>query len=264
MTGLSFDRHCAEIVAQSDLLRSHLDPADLTVAVPSCPGWNLGQLARHLGGGQRWAAEVVRTRATVPPDDTHVRDLSAFAREEPAVVGPWLVESAAELAGALTAAGPEVTTWTPLPVPSATAFWARRFAHETLMHRADAALALGVDFAVDPAVAVDALDEWMELGSLPMMFDIYPERRTLLGPGRTVHLHATDLPAEAGAEWVIDLTGDTLAWRRAHEKAAVAVRGPVTELLLLAYRRRPVGAAAVEIIGDAALLDLWLDRVQFG
>ncbi|SBT44931.1 maleylpyruvate isomerase family mycothiol-dependent enzyme [Micromonospora narathiwatensis] len=264
MTGLSFDRHCAEIVAQSDLLRAHLDRADLTVAVPSCPGWNLGQLVRHLGGGQRWAAEVVRTRATVPPTDTHFRDLSAYAREEPAVVGPWLVESAAELAGALNAAGPEVMTWTPLPVPAATVFWARRFAHETLMHRADAALALGEDLAVDPAVAVDALDEWMELGSLPMMFDFYPERRTLLGPGRTLHLHATDLPAEAGAEWLVDLTGDTLAWRRAHEKAAVAVRGPVTELLLLVYRRRPVGEAAVEVLGDAALLDLWLDRVQFG
>ncbi|MFE9689469.1 maleylpyruvate isomerase family mycothiol-dependent enzyme [Micromonospora sp. NPDC005806] len=264
MTGLSFDRHRAEIVAQSDLLRSHLDGADLTRPVPSCPGWNVGQLVRHLGGGQRWAAEVVRTRAAGPPSDTHFRDLSAYPREDPAVVGPWLVEGAAELADALEAAGPELTTWTPLPMPAATTFWARRFAHETLMHRADAALALDAGFAVDPAVAVDALDEWMELGALPQMFDFHPHRRELVGPGRTLHFHATDLPPEAGAEWLVDLTGDTLAWRRAHEKAAVAVRGPVTELLLLIYGRRPVDAAAVEVLGDAKLLDFWLERVAFG
>ncbi|MGR6319760.1 maleylpyruvate isomerase family mycothiol-dependent enzyme [Micromonospora soli] len=264
MDVLSFDRHRAEIVAQSDLLRAHLDGADLTTPVPSCPGWNVGQLARHLGGGQQWAAEVVRTRAAEPPSDAHFRDLSPYADEDPAVVGPWLVEGAAGLAEALTAAGPEVTTWTPLPVPAAGAFWARRFAHETLLHRADAALALGVDFAVDPAVAVDALDEWMELGSLPQMFDFHPHRRELLGPGRTLHLHATDLPAAAGAEWLVDLTGDTLAWRRAHEKAAVAVRGPVSELLLLVYGRRPVDTAVVEVLGDAKLLDFWLERVAFG
>ena len=32
------------------------------------------------------------------------------------------------------------------------------------MHRADAALALGVEYALDPDIAADAVDEWMELG----------------------------------------------------------------------------------------------------
>jgi hypothetical protein len=42
VTLLSYDRYCAEIVAQTDLLRSYLGDADLAVPVPSCPGWNLG------------------------------------------------------------------------------------------------------------------------------------------------------------------------------------------------------------------------------
>jgi hypothetical protein len=84
----------------------------------------------------------------------------------------------------------------------------------------------------------------------------------LLGPGRTLHFHATDTPPEAAAEWVVDLTGEVITWRRAHEKAAVAARGPLTDLLLVLYRRRP--AAAVEVLGDAGLLDLWLDRAKFG
>jgi hypothetical protein len=104
----------------------------------------------------------------------------------------------------------------------------------------------------------------MELGSLPQMFEFHPEKRELLGPGRTLHLHATDTRAEATAEWLVDLTGDAVVWRRAHEKAAVAVRGPLTDLLLVVYRRRPVRSKGVEVFGDADLLDFWLERVGFG
>lgn len=260
---LSFDRYCAEIVTQTDLLRSHIRGADLTRAVPSCPGWNVGQLLRHLGGGHRWVEEIVRTRAARPLPDDHFRDLSAYTDENPAVLDVWLAEGAARLAVTLLAAGPDAEVWTAVPGETPV-FWARRFAYETLVHRADAALALGAGFTVDEEVALDALDEWMELGSLPQLFEIHPEQRELLGPGRTLHLHATDTAPEAAAEWVVDLTGDAVAWRRAHEKAAVAVRGPLADLLLVVYRRRPVGQEGVEVLGDAQLLDFWLERVGFG
>ena len=45
---LRFDRHCAEIVTQTSLLVDHLTGADVTVTVPTCPGWNVSQLARHV------------------------------------------------------------------------------------------------------------------------------------------------------------------------------------------------------------------------
>ncbi len=61
----------------------------------------------------------------------------------------------------------------------------------------------------------------------------------------------------------MDLT-ETLAWRRAHEKAAVAVRGPLTELLLVLYQRRAPADGTVEVLGDASWLDFWLERTQFG
>jgi uncharacterized protein (TIGR03083 family) len=257
---LTFDRCCAEIVAQAEALAATIAGADLTTPVPTCPGWDVGQLVRHVGGGQRWAATIVRTRADRPPPDDDFRQVATGG--DPQVLGPWLVESAGDLAAALEDAGPDARLWTPVPGRSAS-FYARRFAHETLVHRADAALALGAAFTVQPAVAVDAVDEWMELGSLPEMLDLFPERRRLLGPGRTLHFHATDTPADAHAEWIVDLTG-TPAWRRAHEKAAVAVRGPLTELLLLLYRRRAPGDGTVEVIGDAAWLDVWWDLVRFG
>ncbi|WP_078559071.1 hypothetical protein [Streptomyces sp. PRh5] len=84
------------------------------------------------------------------------------------------------------------------------------------------------------------------------------------GPGRTLHFHATDTAPEVAAEWVVDLTGDAITWRRAHEKAAVAVRGPLTDLLLIIYKRHPARGAGVEILGDEKLLDFWLGRVGFG
>jgi uncharacterized protein (TIGR03083 family) len=257
---LAFERLCAEIVLQAETLAATIRGADLARPVPTCPGWDIGRLVRHLGGGLRWAAEIVRTRATAPPPDEHFRTVEGGG--DPAVLGPWLVDGAGELAAALGNAGPDASLWTPVPGRTAE-FYARRFAHETVIHRADAALALGAPFALDPDLAADGVDEWLELGTLPQMLELFPERRELLGPGRTVHLHATDTPVEAQAEWVVDLT-ETPAWRRAHERAAVAVRGPVTELLLVLYRRRSPAAGTVEVLGDAAWLDFWLARNAFG
>lgn len=269
MTLLSFDRRCSEIVAQTQLLLGSVEGADPTRPVPTCPGWNVGQLLRHLGGTHRWAEELVRTRATEALPDEHFRDLSPYAEEDPAGLAPWLAEGAQLLADTLREAGPEARLWTPVPDFGQVAggradFYARRFTHETAVHRADAVLALGGEYTLDQEVALDGFDEWLALGSLPMHFEVHPWMRELLGPGRTLHFHATDTAPEVAAEWVVDLTGDAITWRRAHEKAAVAVRGPLTELLLIIYKRRPARGAGVEILGDEKLLDFWLERVSFG
>ena len=68
-TPVDYERLCSEIVAQTDLLRAHIamEGADMTLPVPTCPGWNVGQLVRHLGGGQRWAETIVRTGVAPSP-----------------------------------------------------------------------------------------------------------------------------------------------------------------------------------------------------
>lgn len=261
---LSYDRRCTEIVTQTDLLRSAVRGADLSTPVPSCPGWTVGQLLRHVGGTQRWAEAVVRARAAgpVPEDDFQVREFSAYSSEEDAeALDGWLASGAPALAHTLRDAGEGTAIWTPVD-GDGTTFYARRFTNETAMHRADATLALGARYLLDQDVALDAIDEWMELGSLPMHFEVHPAMRELLGPGRTLHFHAADTAPDVRAEWVVDLTGESITWRRAHEKCAVAVRAPLTDLLLLIYKRRPV--QGVEVLGDGDLLDFWLERVSFG
>ncbi len=254
---VDFDRHCAEIVTQTSLLVGHLDGADVTVPVPTCPGWNVSQLARHVDGGQRWVRGILSTRASEPPSDVTLRDLSSAANDHPDVLAASLADAAAELRETLTEVGPDAQMWCPVE-GGGSAFYARRFAYETALHRADAALALGIEYTLEPDVAADGIDEWMELGSMPFHFDVHPWMRELLAPGRTIGLHATD----TDAHWLLDLTGDVIAWRRADESAAAEIRAPVTDLLLTIYRRRPV--AGLDVAGDAKLVDFWLERVGFG
>jgi len=258
---LGYERYCAEIRTQTDLLAATVKAADLAARVPSCPDWNLAQLLRHVGGVHRWIEEIVRTRATGPASDEGARQLSGRVDENPAVLAEWLTEGAARLAATLREAGPDAPVWTPVPRgPATPAFYARRMAHETAIHRADATLAVGVAYELPEDVAVDALDEWLELGSLPEILDMHPEKRALLGPGRTLAFQATD----ADASWFLDLTDGLITWRHGAEPAAVTVRGPLTELLLVIYRRRTARAGGVEVAGDPAFFDEWLALVTFG
>ncbi|OLR94596.1 maleylpyruvate isomerase family mycothiol-dependent enzyme [Actinokineospora bangkokensis] len=248
---MDFPTHAAQVLAQTEVLARELHGAELRTPVPSCPGWTLGMLVRHIGAGHRWAAEVVRTGAAL--DDTELRVL--HGDDSGVLPGDWLVEGAAALAEALLEVGPGVDMWAPFDLDGST-FWARRFANETLVHRADATLAVGLPFTAAPGVLAESLDEWMDLDVQPEHFTITPRKRDLLGPGRAVALEAP------GARWFVDLTGEVITWDRGDRRAAVTARGSLADLLLLVYRRVP--ASAVEVEGDAALLDFWLDHVAFG
>ncbi|MFD7506247.1 maleylpyruvate isomerase family mycothiol-dependent enzyme [Streptomyces sp. NPDC059850] len=245
MTLLGFDRYHAEIVRQTDLLSAHLTGADPTTPVPTCPAWNLGQLVRHLGGAHGWAETAVRTRATDPVPDDPVNDVPRHTDEDPAALSAQLGEGAVRLAAALRDAGPDTAVWTPGPGGTAM-FWARRMTHETLIHRADAALAVGAEFSVPEDVALDALDEWLTYSTLPEAYEGAP---ALFG---TLCLQATD----TGSAWLVDLTAAApVVHRGTPEKATVEIRATLTDLLLLVYRRP---APTAKVTGDTALLDLWL------
>ncbi|WP_158102688.1 maleylpyruvate isomerase family mycothiol-dependent enzyme [Lentzea kentuckyensis] len=257
MGKLSYERHCAEIIHQAELLVSALDGADLGIQVPSCPDWTVNQLLRHVGFAYRWADEMIREkRPEIDFTRNAALDVSAYAGETAAELGPWIEESARSLASALQAVDPDemIATLASHPGPR---LWSRRMAQECVIHRWDAVNALGVPFEIDADMAADNLTEWA-LFALPFAFLRWPaETAALVGPGHTIHLHATDFDCEL----VLDLTGPRPAVREGHEKAAVAVRGPVTELMLAVYRRRPV--EGLEVFGDRELLDRLLTSVRF-
>src|SRR5918995_1613610 len=124
------------------------------------------------------------------------------------------------------------------PIRGPAAAWARRAANDVLVHRADAAGTVGAAFPVEPDLAADAIDEFLDLLSNPQVAGAEADPD---GPGAagTVHLHATDTGPEVASEWLVELGSPTFTWRHAHDKATVAVRGPIADVLLVAYRRLP-------------------------
>ncbi|GAA0424331.1 maleylpyruvate isomerase family mycothiol-dependent enzyme [Streptomyces luteireticuli] len=244
-----FERHCDQILSQTDLLLSHLARATTADPVPTCPGWNLGNLLRHLAGTHSWATEIVTSRAPGPVPDDRVDDVSGPDDEDLSVLAARCAAAAGRLAAALREAGPDAAVWTAAPDGTA-AFWARRMAHETAVHRADAAFATGTRYELDAWAGTDALDEWVG-------FSTSPEAPSLRGPRRTLHISAGE-----GAEWFVDLTGPSPRWRRGGGDAAVGVRGAATDLLLLMYGR-PVPEGSVEVRGDGELFARWRDGAAF-
>ena len=180
-----FDRHCAEIVAQTRAVdRIHRTARTSAVPVPTCPGWNVSQLLRHVDGGLRWAREIVATaRLAPPPRRRAARPVRLHRRGSGLCCRESLTEAAEQLAATLTEAGPDAQMWCPVDGGGA-AFYARRFTHETAIHRADAALRVRRRVSIwIPMWRWMRVDEWLELGCLPFHFEVHPWMRELLGTG---------------------------------------------------------------------------------
>jgi uncharacterized protein (TIGR03083 family) len=266
MTLLAHDRYCDEVACQvgrlRDVLTSGADPA---ATVPTCPDWSLEDLVRHVGQALRWSGLLVRTRADedVPVDRVPGAE-GPGARGDVAALDAWLGESGEVVVAALREAGPDAHAWSWAGDHTA-GFWARRMTHELVVHGADAALAAGRRFeAVAPEVAADAVDEWLQI--VQFVQRVLPDgpAKELRAAGSSIHLHATDTPAELDAEWFIELPDEGVAWRRGHERADVALRGPLTDVLLAFYRRLPLDTPGLEVLGDRKLLEFWLEKATFG
>lgn len=251
---LSFERYRAAIGEQTQEFIATVDDVDQGLGVPGCPGWTVAELVRHVGGVHRWVARVVGERAAGPVPDELTYDVSGG----PVDVRGFLEKRVAELTGALADVGPDPAVWAHVP-GMGTTFWARHATYETVVHRSDAAAAVGAPFAAPPDLAADGIDTWMTTGAVPEAVDPPPGEPPLLGPGRSLRLMATD----AHVTWHVDLAGPEVTWTRdgADCPAAVTVRGPLTGLLLMLYRRRDVPEFDVD--GDGGLLEQWLWRTGF-
>ncbi|WP_405589673.1 maleylpyruvate isomerase family mycothiol-dependent enzyme [Streptomyces sp. NBC_01092] len=263
MTLLAHDRYCDEIAHQVGLLRSVVTSgADLSATVPTCPDWSLEELVRHIGGALRWVELMVRTRAEEEIPEEKVPGVEG-PEGDAAALDAWLAETGEMVVGTLREAGPDAKVWGWAGILNA-GFWARRMTHEVTVHRADATLAAGMPYEVAPDVAADAIDEWLQIVEWAQRSLPDDPTRDLHRPGSSIHLHATDNAPEVNAEWVIDLDGGAVTWRRGHEKATVALRGPLTAVLLAFYRRLPLDSPELEVLGERELLEFWLERATFG
>ncbi|GGY99454.1 maleylpyruvate isomerase family mycothiol-dependent enzyme [Streptomyces rochei] len=266
MTLLAHDRYCDEIALQVGRLREVLTSgADPAATVPTCPDWTLEDLVRHVGRALRWSGTIVGTRAEEEvPEDRVPGSAGPGTRGDVAALDAWLAESGRVVVDALREAGPDARAWSWAGIHTA-GFWARRMTHELVVHGADAALAAGRPVeAVAPEVAADAVDEWLEIVRFVQRALPDGPAKELRAPGRSIRLHATDAPAGLDAEWLIELPEEGVTWRRGPAEADVTLRGPLTEVLFVFYRRLPPDTRGVDVLGDRKLLEFWLEQATFG
>jgi uncharacterized protein (TIGR03083 family) len=230
---------------------------DPSTPVPTCPGWSLSQLFRHVGRGDRWAAQIVADRVDHYLDPRTVEGGKPPPDPDEAI--SWLHGGAQRLIDAVEQVGVETPVWTFLGSRPAY-WWVRRRLHEATVHRADAALALTLDYALTPDLAADAISEWIERvasqagrGDAPLPLE----------NGQTVHIHATDPGLGAAGEWTVRTDGHRITWSHGHDKGAVALRGGAVDLLLAVVRRVPVADTDITMFGDTAIWQNWLEHTPF-
>lgn len=226
--------HTADLMAaltrDGAAFASACEAAGMDTPVPSCPDWSVADLMWHLAEVHDFWTAVVRDRLMDPrryvdPERPSPADLPSFYRDRLGAV-----------VAVLSVADPAQPNWTWTADQSA-GFVQRRMAHETAMHLTDAQAAAGLTLSVEPELASDGIDEFLEY---------FRSRPTDAPPaGGSVHLHCTDV----AGEWTVrEVDGERLVTRE-HAKGDCALRGPASDLLLTLWRRVPL--SAIDVVGDA-------------
>jgi uncharacterized protein (TIGR03083 family) len=255
---LDDDRYDAALQAETARFAEAVHDADPARPVPTCPEWTLAQLTEHVGQAQRWVTVVLERRAPVPNAQVRAR---VPEDPDPDERSAWLVAGARRLAQAVREVGPATRVWSWSEDQTAR-FWLRRTTHDTLVHRADAELAVGREVAVEPALAADGVADLLDMFAVLPRVDDFPELAELAGDGQTLHFCATDDDLGAAGEWLARRAPAGLAWERAHGPADLTVRGRAADLLLV-LTRRAAPRGRVEVAGDEALFAHWLDHSRF-
>ena len=152
--------------------------------VPTCPGWTVLDLVRHIESVYRHKAESIRgdyriesAPRTRLSDDADVASFSA---------------SLSEMLDVFEVADLSAPSWTWCPHEHRAEWWAHRMAHETLIHAADAVIASEGIPTAEPWLALDGIDEVLHETMIgePSWGTVIPDigRIDLSSKGRTWHL----------------------------------------------------------------------------
>ncbi|MFF7725431.1 maleylpyruvate isomerase family mycothiol-dependent enzyme [Streptomyces sp. NPDC008001] len=249
--------HIAAVAAETARFADTVEGSDLATPVPSCPDWNLADLTRHTGSVHRWFTVLLRQRIQQPPTS---REVDLQLPERPEDYPDWLARSAAESAKAFAATDPDAPMWA-WGLDQHARFWIRRMLFETLVHRADAELALGRVPHIDRVLAVDGVDEF--LTNLPFASFFAPRTAELRGPGRTLRFTCTD----GDETWLIRLRPDGFGLvaddAESANPADATVQGSAADLLLLLYGRLDRTGDTFRLLGDQDLLAHWFAHSAF-
>lgn len=242
--------HIDTLEREGAALLASAERAGWDAEVPSCPGWRVRDLVLHTGNVHRWAGGFVAEGRTEPapigaetvPDES---------------VAAWFLDGHGRLADCLRSAGDDLECWSFLTgSPGARAFWARRQAHETTVHRVDAELAAGAELGpVTTGFATDGIDE------LLAGFHTRRFSRVRSEEPRVLRVSATDA---ADGDWTVRISADPPRVERAAGEAwDCRLSGPAATLYLALWNRIPYGDGVV-IDGDASVATQWQEQSAIG
>lgn len=210
---------------------------DLAEPVRHLGRWRIRDVVAHLGGVHRWTTRIVTERSMAGPgfkksklDGTDLCD--------------WFDAGAQDLLAVLRSANftDVCPNFNPGSEPTV-AWWARRQAHETTVHRWDVEKALDCTKRIEPSIAVDGVDEFLDV------FVRTRGKQTLASPLilRTTRPQRAWTLMPANRSGRIDVfTGDDN-----DSTAAVGdVTGPPEGLLLALWGRCSATEAGLTITGD--------------
>ena len=238
-----------ETRAFGELIRN----ADQSTPVPTCPGWSIEQLFRHVGRGDRWAAQIVRDRMDSFLDFRSVED-----GKPPPDLG-------------------DAISWLKAVPNCWSTRWNRRVWKLRCGPSSDRGQPIG-GFGggftrmrcTEPTPRSRSVSTshstptWQRTGSMISRAHCDSGRKRRRGVAdrgrRHVHLHATDSGLGAVGEWTIALEQGAIAWAHEHGKGTVALRGGAGELLLAMTRRVSLVDTEIELFGDDVVWQRWLDR----
>lgn len=247
-----------DAVRESSALLAETARKGLIEPVLTCPGWYVATLVAHLGEVQRFWALQARSRAqeaqSLPESafescpgllawfdgvDAGEPDLNHI----PEKLVEWFEAGTSELLDAFQDVGPGEEIW----------HWSgdnraithmRNQAMEATVHRWDGQNAHGKTTPIDPAIALDGINQHFEV-QLPAG---RKQTESPAGAGETYHFHRTD----GKGEWLVRFEGDDVVVTHEHAKGLVAVRGTVENLFLWLWNRIP--ADSLEVLGDRSML----------
>lgn len=228
---------------QSDSARlAEVGRMGLQAPVPCCAGWTVETVLRHTAQVYLHKVEILRLGARPepwPPPGLAERDALDLYDD-----------ATARVIAALAEAGTDLPTWTFSPDDKTSAFWYRRMAQETAVHRADAELAHSVLTPIDRELALDGIDEILVL----MLGGLWEE-------GDTVHpVDAAVRITADGRSWTarLDATSATVT-EDADGDVATEIFGDANAVLLWLWGR--VDDAAVQVVGDETVARAFRNRL---
>jgi uncharacterized protein (TIGR03083 family) len=229
----------AEVEQFGQLVTTAL-PGSAGRPVPACEDMVLAELVRHVGSVHRlvtdWVRDGRRPTARVQAPEVG-EDLAA-----------WAQQSSADMLETLTSRKPSEPCATWSATDRTVGFWIRRMAHETAVHRVDAAQAVGEQWSVDPELAADGVAEALELWLGTRL------GTTVGGSGRAVRLMTRAGAGGAVVDWTVRPLMTIVEFGSDPANADVTVTGTPAALWAWAWGRSDADHP-VDTAGDQGAAD---------